>query len=48
MNEQLSNCCHAPVIIAGLGSTHWHECTECGQGCDVIYCDEDPESTKDD
>jgi hypothetical protein len=37
---KVSPCCHAAVYVAGEGSgegsTHWYECSACGEPCDPI------------
>jgi len=30
-----SNCCDAPVIVGGEGTTHYYVCTECNEPCDA-------------
>jgi hypothetical protein len=34
----VSTCCGAPVLInsSGGGSTHWNECSQCGNPCDAV------------
>jgi len=34
---RVSTCCKAPVKVAGVGMTHWHECQKCGAPCDVTF-----------
>ena len=32
----VSDCHGATVRVAGHGSTHWWECSQCGRPCDVV------------
>ena len=34
MNKPLSNCCHAPMRVAGH-TTLYYVCLECGKQCDI-------------
>lgn len=31
-----SNCHHAPMDVAGEGTTHFYVCRKCGKACDPI------------
>ena len=33
--KRLSDCCLAPVIVGGKGSTHYYICTACDEACDI-------------
>lgn len=34
--EELSDCCGAPVLVAGEGITHYYVCTLCDKACDCV------------
>ena len=36
-----SNCCDAPVIVGGEGTTHYYVCAECNEPCDLAVQNKD-------
>lgn len=46
MTEPLSDCCHAEVIVAGEGTTHYYVCVKCGMACDAVEEPETKEGTQ--
>ena len=46
--KQVSNCCKAPMLIAGgKEGTRWHECTKCGGACDGWAMQKQPDKSLD-
>ena len=36
LRDRVSQCCRAPLGIAGDGTTHWYACGKCGEPTDPV------------
>jgi len=47
MTEACSDCCSAPLKVAGERTTHWWVCTACTGPCNAVPVEIEPTSQED-